>query len=961
MRLTRAFPLLLRLRSVMRSGVSIGENAQLSAATPLHPQGKYSIVPLLCCALGVLAFGVAQFASASEVAGRTELTGGWKLISANHVLQSAAEISRPEFNAGAWLPIRQMPATVLGILQQDGVYPNLYFGMNLLTEVPQDLYRQDWWYRTNFQAPAGKQAYWLELPGVNYRAEVWLNGKMLADNRHVVGMYVGHEFNVTSLIHPGAANALAIKITPEQAIPDVSGVELADSWHDWLDWKFLGSKAPRSDHYKEGWVADRNAGVWKPVYLHATGVVKVSDALVNTDVRLPSADSARLSIYATLTNSGSNSMSGVLVADITRAGKPSIHVSSPVTLKASETREVSLAPQTFPELAIDHPDLWWPYTMGDPSLYNLHVEFKVGDEVSDGQSLQFGVRTVTQHRDTDLRFSHTSEGNFYLQVNGKDFLVRGADYTPDLLFQRSHQRNADNIRYVKDLGLNMLRWEAKIADEDMFEQADRAGIPVMVGWMCCSKWEQWPQWSKEDQDVARQSLRSQVLMLRSHSSAFLWSSGSDGLPPEPLRADYRRILQQLHWQNAIVDTDANGNKDAHGHQVWDGIGMTGVDRWHPPSYWFDPQYPASSGSSAEYGDNEVIPPFVSLQKFIPKDKLWPINEYWYFHAGAHEGANQLTTIRRVVDRRYGPSASAEEFARKAQLAHYETTRAQFEAWSSEGWATHKMEMYWMLNNHWPSFFGHLYDYYMEPGGGYFGAKKALRPLSVVFDYYAAKPHAAAKIRITNQTMSPISGLRVRVRIYDLNGQIRFEKQALNQSVTARGVTIALMLPRPDHISPTYFIRCELFDASDHTVVDNVYWQSTTLDDFGDPLHDDDDYPYTQASWSTFRELNAMPKVKLDVTGSVSSSGGRSHFSLFLHNGSPHIAFFERASITADRDGDDVLPIQYDDNYITVFPGETVPIEGSFDQKALGDHKPWVRVEGYTTNAVVVPLEQTPTQ
>ena len=910
---------------------------------------------LFGCLVCVSLFYPGCKAIAAEIPGRTELSSGWKLMSASKLAEDGAVISEAGFDPAQWYPIKRMPATVLEILQEDGVYPDLYFGMNLLNEVPQDLYKQDWWYRTSFVAPVGRTTYWLEIPGINYRAEIWLNGKQLADSKHAVGMYVAHEFNVTETVQPGKNNVLAIKITPERAIADVTGVELGDSWHDWLDWKYLGNREPKSDHYKEGWTADRNAGVWKPVYLRSAGPVKVSGALVNTDLPLPAIDSASLTIFATVSNGRAESASGVLSASITRAGKPSIHVEQQVTLAPHETREISFAPGQFAQLVVHNPDLWWPYTMGSSSLYDLHVEFKNDSEVSDAESIQFGIRKVTQHRDNDLRFSKTNEGNLYFQVNGKNFPVRGADYTPDLLFRRDPERDAEIIRYVKDLGLNMLRWELKLADEHMFELADQAGIPVMAGFMCCSKWEQWPQWSEEDQQVARESLRSQVLMLRSHSSAFLWSNGSDGRPPEPLRSDYHAILQQLHWQNAVVDTDGNGNRDAQGKQAWDGIGMEGVDRWHPPSYWFDPKYSASGGSTAEYGDNEVIPPYESLKKFIPKDKLWPPNEFWYFHAGAHEGANQLSTIRQVVERRYGSSNSAEEFARKAQLAHYETTRAQFEDWAANGWATHKIEMYWMLNNHWPSFFGHLFDYYMEPGGAYYGAKKALRPLSVVFDYYASGDHKQAKISITNQTMIDQQGLRVRVRIYDLMGKVRYDRQSSNQSVEAQNVTVAFAMPRVKNLTPTYFVRCELFDAAGARVIDNVYWQSTTLDDFGNPEHDDDDFVYSQASWSDFKALNSMPKVSLEVSGAISHADGRGQFQTTLRNPSEHIAFFERATVTAGKDGDEVLPILFSDNYVTVFPGETVHLEGSFDEKELGGTQPWLHIEGYNTAGSEVPL------
>ena len=155
-------------------------------------------------------------------------------------------------------------------------------------------------------------------------------------------------------------------------------------------------------------------------------------------------------------------------------------------------------------------------------------------------------------------------GNFYLQVNGRDFLVRGADYTPDLLYRYDPDREAEILRYVKDLGMNMLRWESKISSEHIVELADEEGIPLMFGWMCCNQWEKWEQWSDEDHRVASESLRSQILMLRPHASVFIWANGSDGLPPEPVRNEYHKILSELHWQNAIVDTVSSFAKDAKG-------------------------------------------------------------------------------------------------------------------------------------------------------------------------------------------------------------------------------------------------------------------------------------------------------------------------------------------------------------------------------------------------------------
>ena len=179
-----------------------------------------------------------------------------------------------------------------------------------------------------------------------------------------------------------------------------------------------------------------------------------------------------------------------------------------------------------------NPDLWWPYTLGKPNLYDLRLEFSQFGQMSDSSDLRFGIRTVSQHRDSDGDFPDLGKGgNFYLTVNGRDFLVRGAAYTPDLLFAYDPDREDAILGYVKDLGLNMLRLEGKFPGEHIVEKADELGIPLMFGWMCCNQWEKWSQWDDEDRQVAADSLRSQILMLRSHPSVFIWANGSDGKPP----------------------------------------------------------------------------------------------------------------------------------------------------------------------------------------------------------------------------------------------------------------------------------------------------------------------------------------------------------------------------------------------------------------------------------------------
>jgi exo-1,4-beta-D-glucosaminidase len=883
-----------------------------------------------------------------------ELAKNWKLASSNEVQSEGTMVSSAGYNDAGWYPIHRMPATVLQILQEDGVYTDLYVGKNLLEKVPQDLYKQDWWYRTTFKAPAG-ESYTLEFPGINYRAEIWLNGEKIADNKQVVGMYVAHELNVTQWIKRGSENVLAVRVTPEQKIQDVTGVELADSWYDWLNWKYVGYKGQKRRNSWQGvsFVPDRNAGVWKPVYLRVTGNVSVNHALVNSELLLAES-SARLTVFTNLRNLSSQPVSGTLKGTISRKGKPTIHFEQSVTnLSSGEDRQVEFTPEKFPELIVKNPDLWWPYTMGEPALYDLQLEFVRNKTLSDSAHIRFGIRQITQHRDNDEHFPEMGKGgNFYLKVNGRDFRVRGGNYTPDILYRYDPEREEDILSYVKDLGINFLRWESKISSEHIIELADEQGIPLMFGWMCCNQWEKWDQWDEECHSVASQSLRSQILMLRPHASVFVWAHASDGIPPEPIRQEYHQILSELHWQNASVDTVSAFARDANRDRVWDGIRMEGPYCWRPPTYWFSGKYPPTFGSTVEQGDNEHIPTLESLKKFIPKDELWPINTTWYMHAGAWADNSSLGNIKLALEKRYGPSTNVEDFVRKAQLAQYENTRAQLENWAASSWETHKMVFYWMLNSHWPSFYGNLIDYYLSPGGVYYGAKKALRPLSVVFDYYATGDNSHAKIIVFNQTPDDVSGLRIRVRVYDLDGKVRDDRSTNGIVVSYNGATQVMSLPRYPESTPVFFVRCQLFDDSGKLVVDNTYWQSQKDDDLG--VRKNDAYmTMRQDKWADMTALNTMDPVTVEIEALQKKIGTENHITIRLHNPSEHIAFFERATISTVRDGNEILPIKYDDNYITIYPGETAEIHGIIWK---GVKPRWIKLEGYNTPAKTVPIK-----
>lgn len=885
----------------------------------------------------------------------TELKSGWRLESAWNVMQEGGVISQLSYDASSWHAIRSMPATVLQALQEDGTYPNLYFGNNLTETVPRDLFRQDWWYRTVFMVPTEHKLHWLVFKGINYRAEIWLNGERIANNREVAGMYNAFEFDVTGKVKPGGENVLAVKVTPEQAFEDVDGVELADSWFDWINSKYLGIRLAEQQ-IGISYVPDRNAGVWKQVYLRSTDEVEIRNPFVKSDLPLPHTSTATLTVYCDLQNGGNSRIAGLLSAEIGRKGKTPIRVEQDVTLAPGENREFSFTPEQFSQLRISNPDLWWPYLWGPANLYDLKLQFRIGDRTSDSAQIRFGIRKITQHRDSDNRFPQLGGGgNFYLQVNGIDYLVRGADYAPDLLYRYDEDREASILRYVKDMGLNLLRWESKISSEHILDLADEEGIPVMMGWMCCNQWEKWNQWDMEDHRVARESLRAQIRMLRSHASAFLWANGSDGLAPTEVRSDYNRILADLHWPNGVVNTVSSFNKDAKGNVVWDGIRMEGPYSWRPPSYWYDNRYKGSNGSCAEQGDNESIPPYESLKKFIPAERLWPLNDTWFYHAGSTERNNTLANAALVMVKRYGASQNAVEFTEKAQLAHYENTRAQFEAFAANGWRDHKMTLYWMLNSQWPNFFGHIIDYYLKPGGAYFGAKKGLRPVNIVYDYYGGGDRTKAKVFIVNQTLTALSGLQASVAFFDLDGNVRFSKKIERVDVAPNSSVTGLELPRVAHLPAVFFIRCQLRDRSGHLLADNVYWDSTA-EDVLVPPDKENAFDSSQTAWADFTALNRMKPATVVAAGQFNESNGWITAKIVLSNQSSVPAFFLRAEIANSADSDEVLPITWSDNYVTIFGGESTTLEARFRSSDIGHDGIVLRVAGHNIPVVTAKLE-----
>jgi len=209
------------------------------------------------------------------------------------------------------------------------------------------------------------------------------------------------------------------------------------------------------------------------------------------------------------------------------------------------------------------------------------------------------------------------------------------------------------------------------------------------------------------------------------------------------------------------------------------------------------------------------------------------------------------------------------------------------------------------------------------------------------------------VTLVNQTPDDRSDLRVRVRVYDLQGEIRDDRTTERLDVASGGSVDAMTLPRVARDSSVYFVRCEVIDDDGSVVAENVYWQSQQRDDVGDPTNDWA-FELKQVSWANMTALNWMPKVPLEVSAQRTDADGENGVTIRLRNPTEHVAFFERAEILGAPDDDEILPIEYSDNYVTVFPGETVEVRGVVPTDRTKAN--WVRVSGYNSPPAMVPIK-----
>jgi exo-1,4-beta-D-glucosaminidase len=824
---------------------------------------------------------------------KTLLRQGWALQSSAEVRETGPAISALGFRPSGWYTA-SAPTTVFSALVAAKKYPDPYFGMNLRDvpgvkygigvnfsnlAMPEDSpFKKPWWFRAEFQMPAdfrGKTV-WLGFDGINFRANVWLNGKQIADSKKVAGAWRLFALDVTEAAKPGAANTLAIEIFPP---------EPGDLAITFVDWNPLPP--------------DKGMGLWRDVWIAATGPAAIRYPSVSTRIN------GDLTLRAEIVNAAATPIEGVLKGKIERQ-----EFSQPVKLAAHETKVVRVAQK------VASPRLWWPVQVGPQNLYPLDLTFEVAGKTSDTAHIDFGIREVT---------SELNNGHRLFKINGRNILIRGAGYTFDMLLRSSPERQEAELRYVKDMNLNAVRFEGKLEDEHFLEMCDRMGILVLAGWCCCDHWEKWKDWDAEDEQIAADSLRDQLRRLARHPSVFDWLYGSDNPPPEKIENMYLSVIQEVEWPNPY-QSSATAKKTPAGDT---GVKMTGPYEYVAPAYWLlDTKAGGAHGFNTETSPGPAVPPIESLRRMLVEDHLWPINPAWDYHAGG----GQFKTIKvftEALDKRYGPSRSAEEFARKAQVQAYEGERAMFEAYGRNKYTSTGV-IQWMLNNAWPSMIWHLYDWYLRPGGGYFGAKKACEPLHVQYSY------DDRSIVVVNSYYQEFANMKVVAEVFNLDMSAKYSRD-IKMDAAPDSATRVFTLPEITGLSPVWFLNLKLEDPSDDVVSENFYWFSTAAETL--EWEKGNWYRTPTKTFADYTALASLPVVPLKVQ-STSKPGSTT---VTVANPGKTLAFGVRLKLARGTDGEEVLPVLWEDNYFALLPGQSKQITATYAEKDLGNARPVITV------------------
>ncbi len=931
-----------------------------------------NIVSNILIGLAFISFSCAQNVGIeATITPQKQFLKEWRIESTTQVAGNEREVSTDGFDDTKWTEAL-VPTTVLRALVKAGIYPDPHFDLNnfKIPDANDDMnkrfelekfshleglpnpFKDPYWFRTEFivsKANAGKKT-WLNFDGINYRADVWVNGHKIVDAKDMVGMFSRFKFDITDYVKKNAKNVLAVKIHQV----DHTGNAFPGRQLD----VFGAPRGQGKDIFKDatlkfsaGWdcapvVRDRNMGIYQDVFLTYTNAVDITNPYIITKLPLPDTTAAEIIISAELVNASKEPVKGVLKGSIdmmkevdfytyvkTMPGSmKTITFEKEIIIEAGKKVTVNINPQDFPQLNIKNPYLWWPNNYGRQYLHTLKLEFKTEGVISDVENTTFGIRQIESSlKEIDGEFGRI----FY--VNGQIIFSRGGWLQPDMMLDMNKKRMYDEARLLANANVNV------IANEDMpsppnyvMETYDKYGLMMWETFFQC--WTSYPGTESFanpiDTKLAIQGAEDIIKRYRNHASLSMYTLQVETIVREEIYTPVRDLILKMDKTRPFVPTTSYGwdvdkltpymNQDLP-------TGMT--DEGAPDYTWYPHEYYYTMVEKVhqQMFRNEMgvpsVPTYTSMEKFIfdlgegEINDVYPLDKNWAHH-GAWDQVDGVGYVYQAYDvalrERFGEPSTAKDYIRKAQYINAGSYRAMYEAANHRMWDITTGVMLWKLNSTWPTVVWQIYDWFLNPTSAYYYTKKALEPLHIQLNEHNKT------VSVINAQHQKQPDLTAKISVLNFDLTVKWQKEE-TFSMEEDRYTELFQLPKINNLSATYFVKLILKNKVGEIVSENFYWLSSNKQ-------------------KDFSDLAKLKKVDLNITSTIEEKEEEMLMTVTAKNTSDGLAFFNRLMITKGEGGDEVLPTFWSDNFFNLLPGEEKIVTARFAKEDLEGKLPLVVID-----------------
>lgn len=607
------------------------------------------------------------------------------------------------------------------------------------------------WYRTRFdhQPDERNNVARLSFSGVDYFADVWLNGYYLGSHE---GFFNHFALDASKWIRQGK-NLLVVKVEA----PDPPGSNRV---------LIKGALKGRSWDCNDPEVDP--GGIYNDVRLLLSRDVYVDRIKATAHVDLEKM-TGRVHCKSRICNA----------TDIVKTVDLRI-VISPDNF-SGKTSSVTISHLIVPGMSeidswidVEDPKLWWPWDMGEQNLYRISVAVKEGPQVLDEIADRIGLR--------DLR---KKEGTWESYINGKRIFGRGPNYLSDQLQSNMTREKYDvDVQLMKDANMNMVRVYIVVEKEEFYDACDEKGVLVYQDFPVAGR-------MSNTGDLIRRAVpqaRDMVNQLYNHPSIVIWCWGAQpgiknfeklgmALARTSKEEDPYRFIQQGSsvWEWRRAKEKYNWPIDYHLLAGW----FHSDDRFGP--FLLLDRSECNSGDSveelkikdkrllefvSEYGPPEALPEMDSLEKIIPENDRWPVNWKVYQHHRLHGDI-----LRRWI----GEPKSLEQLISDSQDYQAFHLKYHTEFYRRHKFAPCNGALFFQFRDCWPAVTAAIVDYYGKKKKAYFTLQKAFAPLHVMIDWPAIDGEEAGtgfskKIFVVNDYLHEYPSLEVRWRILDSRGE-----------------------------------------------------------------------------------------------------------------------------------------------------------------------------------------------